>query len=246
MLQNSPCNIAYSVVVPVFNEEGNVGPLLDEIKTALLPLGKPFEVLFVDDASIDGTVAALEELADGSVLRVIRHQLNSGQSAAVASGFRFASGAIIGTLDGDGQNNPADLPEFFKIIENGEADCVCGVRSRRNDSWVRKISSRVANSFRNGITGDDVRDSGCGIRAMRKGCLAEIPVFNGMHRFLPSILRFQGFSVQEREVSHRPRLQGVSKYGIHNRLWRGIVDCFAIRWYRKRAISAKRLQGPPQ
>lgn len=241
MSLNSPHNIAYSIVVPVFNEEGNVGPLMDEIKAALLPLGKPFEVLFVDDASVDGTIAALEDLADGTVLKVIRHRRNSGQSAAVATGFRSARGAFIGTLDGDGQNNPADLPEFFKVIENREADCVCGVRSRRNDSWVRKASSRVANNFRNMITGDTVRDSGCGIRAMRRDCLAEIPVFNGMHRFLPSILRFQGFSVQEREVSHRPRMQGVSKYGIHNRLWRGIVDCFAIRWFRKRAIPANRL-----
>lgn len=240
MPQNSPDSIAYSIVIPVFNEEGNVGPLMHEVKAALLPLGKPFEVLFVDDASDDGTVSVLQNLDDGEVLRVIRHRLNSGQSAAVATGFRSARGAIIGTLDGDGQNNPADLPAFFKLIEKREADCVCGVRERRNDNWVRKVSSRVANNFRNMITGDSVRDSGCGIRAMRRECLAEIPVFNGMHRFLPSILRFQGFSVREQEVSHRPRLQGVSKYGIHNRLWRGIVDCFAIRWFRKRAILANR------
>jgi dolichol-phosphate mannosyltransferase len=244
MSQSLSSDIHYSVIVPVFNEAENVAPLYSEIVSALLPTGRSFEVLFVDDAGTDGTLTALEAIPAASFLRVLRHRINSGQSAAVATGFRAARGAMVATLDGDGQNDPSDLPAFFESLENREADCVCGVRAQRHDTWVRRVSSRVANEFRNKITGDQVSDSGCGIRALRRECLAEIPVFNGMHRFLPSILRFQGFQVLEREVAHRPRLQGVSKYGIHNRLWRGIVDCFAMRWFRLRAVPARREQYP--
>lgn len=241
MFPNDPAPLACSVVVPVFNEADNVVPLLNEIEAALKPLKKTFEILFVDDASTDGTAEVLASLSGRETLRVIRHRFNCGQSAAVATGFRAAQGAIVATLDGDGQNCPSDLPEFIEAIENCRADCVCGVRSRRNDNWVRRASSRIANSFRNWITGNPVRDSGCGIRALRRECLAEIPVFNGMHRFLPSILSFQGYTLLEMSVAHRPRMHGVSKYGIHNRLWRGILDCFAMRWFRKRAIRAQRL-----
>lgn len=229
-----------SVVVPVYNEADNVGPLAGEIAAALDGLAGGYEMVFVDDASTDATVAALAGLAL-ETLRVVRHVRNCGQSAAVASGFRAARGAWVATLDGDGQNDPADLPAMLARARAENADCVTGVRRRRRDTWLRRFSSRVANGFRNAITGDRISDSGCGARVVRREALAEIPVFNGMHRFLPTLLRGQGFTVLEQEVNHRERVRGVSKYGVHNRLWRGIRDCFGIRWYLQRAVPARRL-----
>ncbi len=234
--------ILLSVVVPVYNEADNVAPLAGEIAAALASLGDALEILFVDDASRDGTVEALRGLALPA-LRVVRHELNCGQSAAVASGFRAARGTWVATLDGDGQNDPADLPAMLARARAEQADCVTGVRRRRRDTWLRRFSSRVANGFRNWITGDRISDSGCGARVVRRAALGEIPVFNGMHRFLPTLLRGQGFRVLEHEVNHRERMRGTSKYGVHNRLWRGIRDCFGIRWYLSRAVPARRVQG---
>lgn len=230
-----------SVVVPVYNEAENVGLLAAEIAAALGDLDGGYEILFVDDASTDDTVAVLASLTL-STLRVVRHVRNCGQSAAVASGFRVSRGVWVATLDGDGQNDPADLPRMLSLAIQRQVDCVTGVRRRRRDTWLRRFSSRVANGFRNWITGDAVSDSGCGIRVVKRPALAEIPVFNGMHRFLPTLLRGQGFVVLEEAVNHRERVRGVSKYGVHNRLWRGIRDCFGIRWYLMRAVPAQRVQ----
>lgn len=240
---NSP---AVSIVVPVRNEADNVAPLIAEIAAALD--GRwVYEIVYVNDGSTDATEAVLRaQMKERGNLRQLRHAQSCGQSAAVRSGVRAARGRIVATLDGDGQNDPADLPAMLEQAQGAGLDCVTGVRRDRHDNWLRRFSSRVANGFRNWITGDAISDSGCGIRVVRRQALAEIPVFNGMHRFLPTLLRGQGFAVAERVVGHRERTRGVSKYGVHNRLWRGIRDCFGIRWYLKRAVRGDRLRASPQ
>lgn len=235
----------FSVVIPIYNEAENIVPLTDEICAAFAGRPETFEILFVDDASNDASLALLREQArrlPGTV-RFLRHRRNFGQSAAIGTGFRAARGGWIGTLDGDGQNDPADLPRMLDEAVKLGVDCVTGVRARRQDSALRKFSSRVGNGFRNWITGDRVTDSACGIRVFRAVCRDELPVFNGLHRFFPSLLRSQGFQVVELAVNHRPRLRGVSKYGIHNRLWRGIRDCFGVRWLADRATPAQRIDS---
>ena len=229
-----------SVVVPAYNEEENIVPLADEIIAALASLSGGFELILVDDASTDSTARVIGQIKNPQV-RAVYHRINCGQSAAVGSGFQAARGEWVGTLDGDGQNDPADLPAMLEKAIHDSVDCVTGVRRKRQDNFIRRFSSRVANGFRNWITGDQVSDSGCGIRVVRRAALREIPVFNGMHRFLPTLLRGQGYTVAETTVNHRERLRGTSKYGVHNRLWRGIRDCFGIRWYLKRAVRSDRL-----
>lgn len=240
---DSPETPRLSVIVPAYNEEENVIPLAEEIIAALSNLPGGFELILVDDASSDSTTRIIREFQHANV-RAVFHRINCGQSAAVGSGFHAARGEWVATLDGDGQNDPSDLPAMLeKAIKEG-VDCVTGVRAKRLDTFIRRFSSKTANGFRNWITGDQVSDSGCGIRVVRRAALHEIPVFNGMHRFLPTLLRGQGFTVKETHVNHRERLRGTSKYGVHNRLWRGIRDCFGIRWYLKRAVRSDRLVNP--
>lgn len=231
---------AYSVVLPVFNEQDNMGPLLDEIRSALQPLGEPYEVLAVDDCSRDRSLEVLRSLRDRHPeLRILRHRINCGQSAAFATGLANARAPVVITLDSDRQNDPADLPRLIAALEPGVA-AVLGVRKRREDSTVRRLSSRFANSYRDLLTGVPVRDAGCFLRVLRRDALRELPVFNGLHRFLATILRYQGYRIVELDVNHRPRVAGRSNYGIGNRLWRGIRDCFAMRWYRARVIPGDR------
>ena len=237
---DSPETPRLSVIVPAYNEEENVIPLAEEIIAALSNLPGGFELILVDDASSDSTTRIIREFQHANV-RAVFHRINCGQSAAVGSGFHAARGEWVATLDGDGQNDPADLPAMLEKAIKEDVDCVTGVRAKRLDTFIRRFSSKTANGFRNWITGDQVSDSGCGIRVVRRAALHEIPVFNGMHRFLPTLLRGQGFTVKETHVNHRERLRGTSKYGVHNRLWRGIRDCFGIRWYLKRAVRSDRL-----
>jgi dolichol-phosphate mannosyltransferase len=236
----------FSVVIPVYNEAENIEPMVREIVAAFAGRPESFEALFVDDASSDGSVALLEKLAQevgahNGTIRCLRHRRNFGQSAAVATGLRAARGEWIGTLDGDGQNDPADLPTMLDQARQLGVDCVTGVRAKRQDTALRKISSRLANRFRDWLTGDRVTDSACGVRVLRAACVPELPVFNGLHRFMPTLLRAKGFTVAEMAVNHRPRLAGVSKYGVHNRLWRGIRDCFGVRWFVVRSVPGQRL-----
>ena len=234
--------IDFSIVIPVYNEQDNLEAMVREILAAFAGRPERFEALFVDDASTDDSIARLERLAEETgVVRYLRHRRNFGQSAAIATGFRAARGAWIGTLDGDGQNDPADLPKMLDVARQQGVDCVTGVRARRQDSAVRKISSRLANRFRDWMTGDRVTDSACGARVLRAECVTELPVFNGLHRFMPTLLRAKGYRVVELAVNHRPRLCGVSKYGVHNRLWRGLRDCFGVRWLVVRSVPGKRL-----
>ena len=232
---------ALSIVIPVFNEETNLEPLLDELEAVLKALDPAFEVLCVDDHSTDNSLDVLRRLRKGRpYLRVIAHSVNCGESAAQVTGFQHARGQIIITMDADQQNDPADIPRLLDALDD-EIAAVCGVRRKREDNFVRRMSSRIANGFRNAITGDRISDAGCTFRVLRRGALREAPVFNGLHRFLPTLLRLQGFKVKEVPVNHRPRMRGVSKYGVGNRMWRGIRDCFAVRWYRARCVPSERV-----
>jgi dolichol-phosphate mannosyltransferase len=232
--------IELSVVIPIYNEEENIEPLLKELFFILRNLGRTFEVICVDDASTDNSISVLEGMKKiYTELRIIRHRINCGESAADATGFARARGSIIITIDGDQQNDPDDIPLLLEALK--DADAVCGVRKKREDDWVKRISSFIANGFRNWITGDTISDAGCTFRALRTRSLREIPVFNGMHRFLPTLLRLQGYRVKEIPVNHRPRTRGKSKYGIGNRMFRGLVDCFAMRWWQRRCLTGDRI-----
>jgi glycosyltransferase involved in cell wall biosynthesis len=225
-----------SLVIPVYNEEENLPVLAAEIKTAMEPLGRPYEVLYVDDGSTDGSLQVMLRLArEDPRTRIVRQRRNSGQSAAFDAGFRHARGDVVVTLDADLQNDPADVPRLLERMDG--FDVVNGVRARRQDTWVRRVSSKIANRVRNRVTRESVTDVGCTLRAMRLELLRRIPVFNGMHRFLPTLLRLEGARVTEVPVHHRPRLHGQPKYGIHNRLWRAIADLYGVRWLQTRWID---------
>jgi dolichol-phosphate mannosyltransferase len=230
-----------SLVIPVFDEAESLAPLAAEIRAALSPLGRSYEVLFVDDGSTDGSAAVLRELAGADpAVRVLRRRRNAGQSAALGAGFRFARGAVVVTLDADLQNDPADIPRLLARLGDGGEDTwdvVCGVRTDRQDSWLRRASSAVANRVRNRVTREAVTDVGCSLRACRAELLRQIPHFDGMHRFLPTLLKLAGARVLEIPVHHRPRLHGHPKYNIRNRLWRSLGDLLAVRWLQKRWID---------
>ncbi|MFM2110345.1 MAG: glycosyltransferase family 2 protein [Gammaproteobacteria bacterium] len=220
-----------SVVIPVCNEVDNVGPLAREIVAALQ--GKAFEILFVDDGSTDGTADAVRELRDSiPQLRLLRHSFRSGQSAAVCSGVRHARAEWIATLDGDGQNDPADIPKLYD--SRFVAELVMGNRVQRRDTWLRHAQSRVANGVRGWLLGDGTPDTGCGIKVMQRAQFLELPRFDHMHRFLPALFLRAGARVVSVPVAHRPRARGTSKYGLFDRLWVGIVDIFGVMWLRRR------------
>jgi len=234
-----------SVVLPCCNERDNLRPLVEELESELRRLDQRFEVIVVDDASTDGGMAELRVLqVTRPWLRVVQHRVNCGQSASYYTGFRLARGELIVTMDGDRQHDPADLPRLLAELR-GDVAAVCGVRTARQDNWVRRWSSRIANGFASWMTGDQIVDAGCTFRVLRKSALAEVPAFNGMHRFLPTMLQYQGFQVARVPIRHRNRLAGKTKYGIGNRLFRGVVDCLAMRWYRWRCFPAERLTAEP-
>ena len=222
-----------SIIVPVFNEADNILPLAQEVFAALRNEPRACELVFVDDASTDNTwqQIAAARAADPRV-RGLRHARNAGQSAALWTGIQATTSPILATLDGDRQNDPADLPKLF--AELADADFVCGMRLARQDSFVRRASSRIARWARRTVLKADFRDTGCALRAFKRETLTGIFGFNGLHRFLPVLVQGGGYRTREISVNHRPRVAGVSKYGVWNRLGRGIVDLFAIAWYQKR------------
>jgi len=229
-----------SIVIPIFNEADNLAPLHAELAQVLAELPLSCEILFVDDASIDDSARIMHKLrSQDARVRIVSHAINCGESAAQASGFRQARGELVLTMDGDLQNDPHDIPRFLAAL-TAEIDCVCGVRTVRRDSLTKRISSQIGNGARNLLTGDHITDAGCTYRLMRRTTLREVPIFNGMHRFLPTLLRAQGYRVMEIMINDRPRQYGMSKYGINNRLWRGLYDCLGVRWYLQRAIPAVR------
>ena len=236
--------VEISIIVPVFDEEDNILPLAREVAAALGKELRPFELVFVDDGSRDGTWAKIQEAhrLDPRV-RGLRHERNSGQSASLWTGVRETAGPIIATLDGDLQNDPADLPKL--LAELGHADFVCGVRVNRQDTWVRRASSRVARWARRSALGADFQDTGCSLRVFRRTALDGIFPFNGWHRFLPVLVHGSGAVTKETSVNHRPRASGVSKYGVWNRLGRGIFDLIGVAWYQKRRLRPARFSKHP-
>jgi glycosyltransferase involved in cell wall biosynthesis len=228
-----------TVVVPCYNEEDNIQLLLDELETNLNATGKTFEIIYVDDASTDHSVEVLlSEQRKRPYLRVLRHKKNFGESAAILSGYEAARGDVIFSMDADLQNDPADIPHFLKALSS--ADAVCGVRGRREDSWTKRISSRIANFVRAALLKDSIHDAGCTYRAIKREALSQLIGFRGLHRFIPTILGYHGFKVVEIVVNHRPRTRGYSKYGIGNRLWVGILDIIGMLWYRRRFFPPHR------
>ena len=227
--------VEISIIVPVFNEEDNVLPLAREVARAFDKERRLFELVFVDDASRDGTWEKVQEAhkLDGRV-RGVRHERNSGQSAALWTGIHVTSAPIIATLDGDLQNDPADLPKL--LTELSGVDFVCGVRVNRQDNWLRRVSSRIARGARKAALGADFQDTGCAVRVFKRMALADVFPFNGWHRFLPILVHACGVATKEVPVNHRPRVAGVSKYGVWNRLWRGIADVIGVAWHLKRRL----------
>ncbi|BAM89945.1 UDP-phosphate 4-deoxy-4-formamido-L-arabinose transferase [Bradyrhizobium oligotrophicum S58] len=228
--------VAVSIVVPVRNEAGNITPLITEIAAALDGLWS-YEIIYVNDGSTDETAQRLaEEMAQRANLRVLRHEKSTGQSAAVRSGIRAARGAIVATLDGDGQNNPAFLPELIAAIEKGGAGVglVAGQRVGRKDTGFKKLQSRIANKIRNAVLHDGTRDTGCGLKAVRRDVFLMMPYFDGLHRFLPALVRREGYDIAYVDVIDRPRHSGVSNYGFFDRLWIGIMDLAGVWWLIRR------------
>lgn len=228
-----------SVIVPVHNEQDNLAPLLQEIAAAAMqaPIS---EIIYIDDASQDDTYNRLKTLRrDYPLLRILRHENRSGQSAALWSGISRAKNDVIVTLDGDGQNNPADIPKLYKLFTDkggpAVAVMVAGQREKRHDNWVRRISSRLANKLRSFLLRDNTRDTGCSLKMYRKTDYLSLPYFNHMHRFLPALLMREGVQILHVDVSHRPREKGVSKYGTLDRLFVSISDLMGVLWLMRRA-----------
>jgi glycosyltransferase involved in cell wall biosynthesis len=225
-----------SIVIPVYNEAENIEPLLERLSAALTPWPGDVEFVFVDDGSTDGTLEILRQAQKtDNRIRIAHFRRNHGQTAAMAAGFRLAQGEAVVTLDGDLQNDPAEIPRLVEML--GEWDCVCGVRTRRQDSLWKRISSRIGNGFRNWATGDSIVDTGCTLKAFRRECLDRLELYKGMHRFLPTLLKMRGFRVTQVPVSHHPRLRGETKYGTWGRLTKGLADVWAVRWMKKNRLT---------
>ena len=228
--------VAVSIIVPVRNEAENIAPLIAEIAAALD--GRwVYEMIYVNDGSTDATSARLAQIMEQRAnLRQLRHATSSGQSAAVRSGVRAARGAIVATLDGDGQNDPAFLPQLISAIDNGggRVGLAAGQRVGRKDTGFKKMQSRIANAVRSVILNDGTRDTGCGLKAFPREVFLSMPYFDGLHRFLPALVRREGFEIAYVDVIDRPRHSGVSNYGFFDRLWIGIMDLAGVWWLIRR------------
>ncbi len=226
-----------SVVFPLYNEEENIPLLLREIKSAVE--GKwTYEIVAVDDGSTDRSLAVLRESrAEYPTLRVLALEKNTGQTAALDAAWHAARGKYVVSLDADLQNDPADIPALVRRLEESKSDMVIGVRVNRADTWSRKMQSKIGNGVRNWITGDRITDTGCSLKLVKREAIGRVRLFTGMHRFLPTLVRYAGYKVVEMPVNHRPRQFGQSKYGAMNRAFRGLADCFAVRWMGKRMLN---------
>jgi len=232
--------VRVSVVVPLHNEEENVHVLAEKIQAVFAQMPEvTYECLFVNDGSTDGTREAVEKAAKANPqIRPIHLERRSGQSAALWAGMRRAEGDYVLTLDGDLQNDPADFPKFLEGLR--QYDCVFGYRARRQDTWTKRISSRIANRARRWWLQDDIRDTGCGLKGFRRHCIARLVPFNGMHRYFGVFMKAAGMRIAQIEVAHHPRRFGASKYGIWDRLWRGIYDLVGVAWLRRRYLDIRR------
>ena len=229
----------FSLIIPAYNEAGNVRSLLNEIREALNGVAQ-YELIFVDDGSTDDTIAELIAMRDNGFknLRIARHHRRCGQSAAILTGVRVARANWVATLDADGQNDPTDIPRLLTIVRSANQELnlqlVTGLRLRRHDNASKRLSSKVANVVRSALLKDGTPDTGCGLKIFSRRAFLELPYFDHMHRFLPALFRRNGGAIEMIEVNHRPRRRGISKYGVHNRLWVGIVDLLGVMWLLRR------------
>jgi len=229
--------ISVTIVVPVYNEKENLPLLFAEIKRAMDACQRPWDVLFVNDASTDDSLEAIKLLAaEDQRVRYLSFRENRGQSAGFAAGFAAASGDVVVTIDADLQNDPADIPTLLDTLQTQNVDMVIGWRQKRKDTWIKRVSSRFANRIRDWWTRETVRDTGCSLKAMRTDVARRLHVFKNMHRYLPTLVKMQGGTVAEVPVNHRPRVHGVSKYGTWDRAKAGIYDLIGVRWLQDRAI----------
>jgi dolichol-phosphate mannosyltransferase len=227
-----------SIVIPIKNERDNIQPLVERIASVFAPLGKRYEIIYVDDGSTDGSFAVLERLRDTHpYLKALKFDRNYGQTAATDAGCRHAAADVIVTMDGDLQNDPADIPILLDNL--GECEMVCGYRLKRQDNWFRLVQSRIANAVRNWITRDDTIDTGCSLKAFRRDCLVHVKLHEGMHRFLPTLFKMEGYRVRQVPVKHHPRRRGITKYSMCNRLFKALKDLFAVRWMQNRRLRYK-------
>lgn len=227
--------IKYSVVIPLKNEESNIVDLINELEPVMNGLNEPWELICVDDGSTDSTLTILIDLLKSKpYLRIIIFKKNYGQSSAFDAGFKSAKGEFVITLDGDRQNDPADIPRLIEAM--ADSDLVCGYRINRKDPWTKRITSSIANPIRSWICDDGVHDTGCSLKIYRTACLHQIKMYNGMHRFLPALFKIEGLRIKEVPVNHRERLKGTSKYNFLNRSFNTISDLWAVAWMKKRQL----------
>jgi len=233
-----------SIVAPVYNEVENVGPLVEELLRTLAPMAGRYEIVLVDDGSTDGSAEAIARLASAHPeVRGLHLRRNRGQTAAFDAGIKGARGDIVVTIDADLQNDPADIPKLVAALDGHDA--AIGYRAIREDSFVRRVSSKIANAVRNRLSGDDVIDTGCSLKAFRAKRLREVKLFTGMHRFLPTLVKIEGGTVVQLPVGHRPRRAGTSKYGVWNRVFRSFADLLAVRWMKKRRLDYEVVRHDP-
>ena len=227
-----------SVVIPVYNEKDNLNPLAEGIVNVLNSIKKSYEIILVDDGSTDGSKKVLQELCDQySGFRALIFQQNCGQTAAFDAGFKYANGKVIITLDADLQYDPRDIPSLLEKLV--EYDVVCGYRANRADLWIKRISSKIANFVRNKLSDECIRDVGCSLKAFKKECMDVVKLFEGMHRFFPTLMKMEGYKVIEVPVNHLPRKHGYSKYSIRNRVFKSFRDLIAVRWMKRRYLNYK-------
>jgi glycosyltransferase involved in cell wall biosynthesis len=227
--------VTLSVVVPVYNEIGNLKPLLDRVRETLDDFGISWELIAVDDGSTDGSGERLDEMASKEPrLRVLHFVENCGQSAGLDAGFHNVRGRLVALLDADLQTFPEDLPKLLEMLESEGLDAVVGIRAERQDTGWKRFSSRFANGVRNRLTREDIQDTGCPIKVFRADAIRSVKMFTGMHRFLPTLLRMEGFSVKQVPVRHADRTEGQSKYGTWDRAFSGLRDALAVRWMQDR------------
>lgn len=228
--------INYSVAVPVYNESENIEDLTRKIEFVMNSVGKPWELILVDDGSTDDSFEKIRKLQTNCPnLRGLKFAKNNGQTAAMAAGIKAAKGLVVITLDADLQNDPADIPLLLNMIDEGY-DAAVGWRIKRNDNFVKRVSSKIANYIRNLISDENIHDTGCSLKAFRTEIIKPIELFEGMHRFLPTLVKMNGGKVTEVKVSHHPRHKGISKYNVWNRVFRSFLDLLAIRWMKWRKL----------
>lgn len=228
--------VMYSVVVPLKNEEENIRELIQELEPVMASLQQPWELICIDDGSTDKTLDILYELASKKTyLKLVVFSKNFGQSSAFDAGFKLAKGDFVITLDGDRQNDPADIPTLVEAIRG--YDLICGHRHHRRDTWLKKATSRLANFVRSRVCQDGVQDTGCSLKVYRSACLRQIKMYQGMHRFLPALFKIEGFRIKEMPVNHRERTKGTTKYHFFNRSFNTIADMLAVRWMQKRHLN---------